>query len=99
MMLLGMLTAYDTMLEMQSRILPSIPGSPEISTSPTFAWAQRRISSSIFSWRPTSGVVAVRKASKGFSTELVRSAAQARSVRRALLHWSHCILYCDQSAH
>jgi hypothetical protein len=40
------------MLEMQSRILPSIPGSPEISTSPAFAWAQPRISSSISSSRP-----------------------------------------------
>ena len=40
--------------------------------SPAFACAQRRISSSISSSRPTSGVVAVRRASKRLSTELGR---------------------------
>jgi hypothetical protein len=59
-----------------------MPGSPEINTtqlSPAFACSQRRISSSISSSRPTSGVVAVRIASKRPSTELARSAAQDRA--------------------
>ena len=54
------------------RDLP-MPGSPEISTtqpSPAFACSQRRISRSISSSRPTSGVVAVRSASKRLSTAL-----------------------------
>ena len=59
-----------------------MPGSPETSTiwpSPAFACSQRRMSSAISSSRPTSGVVAVRSASNRLSTELGRSAAQART--------------------
>ena len=60
-----------------------MPGSPESSTtwpSPVFALDQRRSSSSISSSRPTRAVRPVAcSASKRLSTELARSAAQART--------------------
>jgi hypothetical protein len=65
-----------------SRDLP-IPASPDSSTtwpSPDFALNQRRSSSSDSFSRPTSAVMPLaRSASKRLSTELARSAAQART--------------------
>ena len=67
------------------RDLP-IPGSPEISTtqpSPPFACSHRRMSRSISSSRPTSGVVVARNASNRLSAGPVPNTCYARTLGEA----------------